>query len=449
MRKTSNKEKERDATRNMKRKKRSMIITLLLALILAFGMQTQAAAKTYTMYVGKTYKIKQSGVKKWTSSNKKIATIGSKSGKIKPLRPGTTTIKAKKKRSTKKFTVVVKKPYISQTSLTLEKGKTVTLKLTGTMAKSWKSSKSSVVSVTSGGKIKAQAAGTATITVRGSNKKTYQCRVTVPKPYVPPKQPEPKPEPVEPTEPQPPVPGAFTGYMIMHRGYNKEAPENTLAAFKLAAEKGYKFVECDIQFTQDGVPMILHDTTVTRTSNVKSSGMTKTKLSEMTFEEVRQLDFGSWKSKTYAGEKIPTFQEFLQLCQQYGLHPYIELKSNGNYSSKLKDLYAIVASMNMQNQVTWISFDINLLNAMKKIAPSAELGWLRSDEITPSTIAGARAIQTKTNKVFLMPNLYKLSYSMMIECWKYNIGLISQSVNTQETANNLNSYFTAAITNGF
>ncbi|MCQ4774080.1 Ig-like domain-containing protein [Lacrimispora saccharolytica] len=441
----------------MRKMKRFMTAVMLLVLVLAFGMQTSAATKTYTMYVGRNYKIKQSGVKKWTSSNKKIATVGSKNGKIKPKKPGTVTIKAKKKKKTTvKFQVIVKKPYINKTKLTLEKGKSSTLKLTGTTAKSWKSSKSSVVSVSSKGVIKAKVAGTATITVRGSNKKTYQCRVTVPKPYVPPKQPEPTPEPApQPeTEPQMPEPGPFTGYMIMHRGYNKVAPENTLSAFKLAAEMGYKSVECDIQFTKDGVPVIIHDTTVNRTSNVASVemelfGEKKRKLSELTFEEVRKLDFGSWKAAAYAGEQIPTFQEFLQLCQQYGLHPYIELKSNGNYSSKLSQLYSIVAALGMQNQVTWISFDINLLNSMKKICPTAELGWLRSNGINPSTIAGARAIQLPTNKVYLMPYVYNLSYEMLKECWKYNIGLIAQSVNSQETKNYLNSYYTAALTNGF
>ena len=439
----------------MRKMKKFITATMLMVFVLAFGIQTQAAVKTYTMYVGKTYKIKQSGVKKWTISNKRIATIGSKNGKIKPRRPGTVTVKAKKKRSTVRYQVIVKKPYISETKVTLEKGKTKTLKLTGTTAKSWRSSKSSVVSVTSKGKIKAKAPGSATITVRGSNKKTYQCRVTVPKPYVPPKAPDPQPDP-EPVEPQPPVPGPFSGYLIMHRGYNRVAPENTLSAFKLAAEMGYRYVECDIQFTKDGVPMILHDTTVSRTSNVASVemelfGAKKRKISELTFEEVRQLDFGSWKSPDYAGEKIPTFQEFLQLCQQYGLHPYIELKSDGNYSGKLRDLYNIVASMNMQNQVTWISFDINLLNSMKKITPTAELGWLRGKEnpVNPSTIAGARAIQTKTNKVYLMPKIYTLSYEMMIQCWKYDIGLIAQSVYSQEDKDNLNSYYTAGITNGF
>ena len=440
----------------MRRMKRFITAAMLLVLILAFGMQAGAATKTYTMYVGKTYRIKQSGVKKWTTSNKKIAAIGSKNGKIKPKRPGTVTIKAKKKKKTVKFKVIVKKPYISKTSLELEKGQTATLKLTGTTAKSWKSSKSSVVSVTSKGKIKAKAAGMATITVRGSNKKTYQCRVTVPKPYVPPKQPEPEPAPEpapqpEPeTEPQMPEPGPFTGYLIMHRGYNKVAPENTLAAFRLAAEMGYKAVECDIQFTKDGVPVVIHDSSVTRTSNVaivetELFGAKKRKLSELTFDEVRQLDFGSWKAEAYAGEKIPSFQEFLELCKQYGLHPYIELKSNGD----LPLLYSMTVSTGMQNQVTWISFDINLLNRMKHISSTAELGWLRSGLINPSTIAGARAIQLPTNKVYLMPKTWNLSADMLKECWKYNIGLIAQSIYSQQDQDKMNSYYTAGITNGF
>ena len=434
--------------------KRFITAAMLLVLILAFGMQAGAATKTYTMYVGKTYRIKQSGVKKWTTSNKKIATIGKKNGKIKPKRPGTVTIKAKKKRKTVKFKVIVKKPYISKRSLKLEKGQTATLKLKGTNAKSWKSSKSSVVSVTSKGKIRAKTPGMATITVRGSNKKTYQCRVTVPKPYVPPKQPEPAPEPApqpEPeTEPQMPEPGPFSGYLIMHRGYNKVAPENTLAAFRLAAEMGFKAVECDIQFTKDGVPVVIHDSSVTRTSNVaivetELFGAKKRKLSELTFDEVRQLDFGSWKSEAYVGEKIPSFQEFLELCKQYGLHPYIELKSNGD----LPLLYSMTVSMGMQNQVTWISFDINLLNRMKNISPTAELGWLRSGLINPSTIAGARAIQLPTNKVYLMPKTWNLSADMLKECWKYNIGLIAQSIHSQQDQDKMNSYYTAGITNGF
>ena len=77
---------------------------------------------------------------------------------------------------------------------------------------------------------------------------------------------------------------------INHRGYSAEAPENTLAAFRMSKEMGFDAVECDVRFTKDGVPVLLHDEKVDRTSNGKG------KIGDLTLEQVRKLDFGSWKS---------------------------------------------------------------------------------------------------------------------------------------------------------
>lgn len=106
---------------------------------------------------------------------------------------------------------------------------------------------------------------------------------------------------------------------VNHRGYCTEAPENTLSAFRLSKKMGFRYVECDVSFTSDTVPVLLHDSTVDRTSNGSGN------ISAMTLEQVKALDFGSWKSAEYAGEKIPTFEEFMLLCKQIGLHPYIEI----------------------------------------------------------------------------------------------------------------------------
>ena len=92
----------------MKRTQKKVTAMLILMMVLVFGGQIQAAAKTCTMYVGRTYTLRQSGAKKWTTSNKKIAKVNSKSGKVTPLRAGRATIKAKKKKGTAAFRIIVK-----------------------------------------------------------------------------------------------------------------------------------------------------------------------------------------------------------------------------------------------------------------------------------------------------------------------------------------------------
>ena len=77
---------------------------------------------------------------------------------------------------------------------------------------------------------------------------------------------------------------------IAHRGFSAKAPENTLPSFLLAWQRGFHYVEADIQFTADGCPVLLHDLWIDRTSN--GSG----RIDWMTLDQVRQYDFGSWMS---------------------------------------------------------------------------------------------------------------------------------------------------------
>jgi len=96
-----------------------------------------------------------------------------------------------------------------------------------------------------------------------------------------------------------------TPLIIAHRGASARAPENTLAAFQLAFELGADGIELDVTLTQDRVPVVIHDDTVDRTSN--GAG----KVSAMTLDEIKRLDFGKWCGEKYRGEKIPTLAETL------------------------------------------------------------------------------------------------------------------------------------------
>lgn len=181
---------------------------------------------------------------------------------------------------------------------------------------------------------------------------------------------------------------------INHRGYNSIAPENTLSAFRLSKEMGFDMVECDVSFTADGHAVLLHDSTVDRTSN--GTGAIK----ELTFDYVRSLDFGSWKSAAYAGEQIPTFEEFLGLCRNLGLHPYIELKG-AMTQERINSLVQTATEYGMLRKVTWISASGSLDGPMIMNAdPKARFGCV-VDALTEYIINIAKNMKTEENDVFI------------------------------------------------
>lgn len=95
-----------------------------------------------------------------------------------------------------------------------------------------------------------------------------------------------------------------------HRGAMQSHPENTVAAFKEAIRLGVQMIEFDVRLTKDNELIIMHDETVNRTTN--GSGL----VNELTLSDLRKLDAGSWKSKIFAGEKVPTLKETLQIMPQ-------------------------------------------------------------------------------------------------------------------------------------
>lgn len=223
---------------------------------------------------------------------------------------------------------------------------------------------------------------------------------------------------------------------VNHRGY-ADAPENTLSAFKLSKEKGFDIVECDVRFTKDGVAVLLHDKRVNRTSNGSGS------ISNMTFKQARSLDFGSWKSNEYVGERIPTFVEFIDLCVELELHPYIEIK-NGATIEQVDHLAQIVTDANLS--VTWIARNIDYLSELHKLRPDDRLGLL-VDIITNKVVLSLLAISK--DLIFINANYTFLSNNKILLCKQNNIPLEVWTLDNTHTITHIDIYISGITSNKY
>lgn len=192
--------------------------------------------------------------------------------------------------------------------------------------------------------------------------------------------------------------------VIAHRGYSSVAPENTIPAFVAAAENGFDTVECDIEWTKDSVPVILHDSTINRTAR-RSSGigfLFPRKCSNYTYEQLLKYDFGSWKGSEFKGTKIPSFEELLDCANEHDLNLYIELKKTSNFDeTKAQILVDAVKEAGLEDKVTWISFQEDYLKQIDELMPNSRLGYLSEKKLSEETIKILQELDTEENEVFL------------------------------------------------
>ena len=109
-------------------------------------------------------------------------------------------------------------------------------------------------------------------------------------------------------------------FWIAHRGAGKLAPENTLAAFRHGAGYGFRMFECDVKLSADGVPFLLHDTALERTTSGQGTA------SALAWGALAQLDAGSWHSRRFAGEPLPTLANLARWCLRNGHLLDLEIK---------------------------------------------------------------------------------------------------------------------------
>lgn len=158
---------------------------------------------------------------------------------------------------------------------------------------------------------------------------------------------------------------------VAHRGFSGKAPENTLAAIRMAIAMPYvHWMEIDVQLTKDGVPVVIHDFTLDRTTNGHG------KVKNMTWEHIRRLDAGSWKGRSFRGEKVPSLDEVLSLASGR-LRLNIELKTVGDmYPGIEQSVMDLISSKGMRDEVILTSFDTAVLKKVKEIDPRFHTGLI-------------------------------------------------------------------------
>jgi glycerophosphoryl diester phosphodiesterase len=115
---------------------------------------------------------------------------------------------------------------------------------------------------------------------------------------------------------------------IAHRGAGKLAPENTLAAFRRGAACGYRMFECDVKLSADGVPFLMHDATLSRTTNSREvlGPAVSAVAGDHAWTELARLDAGGWHSRLFAGEPLATLENISRFCLANGHLLNIEIK---------------------------------------------------------------------------------------------------------------------------
>jgi len=158
--------------------------------------------------------------------------------------------------------------------------------------------------------------------------------------------------------------------VFAHRGASAHAPENTIAAFELALAQQADAIELDVKLSADGQVIVIHDSTVDRTTNGHG------KVQDMTLAELKALDAGSFRGSQYAGEKIPTLQNVFEAM---GRRTFINIELK-NHKSHGEDLVEIVCMLvkkhQMQKYVMFSSFFPNALSKAHSYLPSVPRGLL-------------------------------------------------------------------------
>lgn len=166
-----------------------------------------------------------------------------------------------------------------------------------------------------------------------------------------------------------------------HRGASHVAPENTLAAMSAAVEAGADFAELDVGLTRDGQVVLMHDRTVDRTTDGTGD------LGDLSLDEVRALEAGSWFGEAFDGEPIPTLREVIRFAKGR-LKLNIEIKTSREEPTIAAAVVEIIRSESFGNDCMVTSFSRETIEEVKRIAPELQTGFIFGEDYPEDVFDG-------------------------------------------------------------
>ncbi|MDN3451872.1 glycerophosphodiester phosphodiesterase family protein [Planococcus sp. APC 3906] len=216
---------------------------------------------------------------------------------------------------------------------------------------------------------------------------------------------------------------------VAHRGASGHAPENTMEAFQKGFEMKADYIEIDVQMTKDGELVVIHDTTVDRTTD--GTG----KVGDLTLAEIRQLDAGSWFGEAYAGEKVPTFEEVLdEFRGKVGI--LIELKAPELYpgvEAKIADAL-IERNMDTPNNEKIIiqSFNHESMKTSKELLPNISHGVLLGGNW--ANVTEEQLAQFAAYADYFNPSMYIVTEELVDDVHEAGMDIYPYTSRSQEQA---------------
>jgi glycerophosphoryl diester phosphodiesterase len=164
---------------------------------------------------------------------------------------------------------------------------------------------------------------------------------------------------------------------VAHRGASAHAPENTIAALRLAARQGADAFEIDVQETRDHELILMHDSTLARTTDAETVFPDRSpwRVADFTLDEIRRLDAGSWFGAAFAGERVPTLAEALRAMRGTDLGLLLEIKAPQLYPG-IERRTVLELRRSWDGPLVVQSFDWESMRAFHELMPGVPIGLL-------------------------------------------------------------------------